>query len=124
MTEKSFMGTIQHQEHRQWLSELDFYQDQIKIFQNELLQVLHRHSNYLGIIEHVDEYRRIFIKKLEHIDDFRHRIILHEKKLCENLPPANQDLWDHKEVANEILEFFKNFEILKRNFRRFVAHNN
>ena len=124
MKEVSFIDTFQHQEHRKWLSTLDFYQDEIKIFQHELLQVLHRHPNLLGIIEHVDEYRRIFLKKLEHIDDFRHRIILHERALVSDQISSITESRDHSEAREEIFQFFKDFETLKGNFRRFVAHNN
>lgn len=123
MAESTFIGTLQHKEHRQWLSKLDFYQDQIKIFQNELVQVLHRHPNYLSIIEHVDEYRGIFIKKLERIDEFRHQIILHEKRLSETLSPDTEDLWDHSTMRIQVEEFIQEFEDLKQNFRRFAAHN-
>ncbi len=124
MTKNDYIGTYQHQEHRDWLSKLDFYQDEIQIFQRELMQVLHRHPNYLSIIEHVDEYRRILLKKLEKIDEFRREIILHEKRLSRTLDPTAEGLWDHGEVRNEIAVFFKEFEAMKTNFRRFVAFNN
>ncbi len=124
MKEPTFIDTLQHKEHQKWLSTLDFYQDEIKIFQHELLQVLHRHPNLLGIVEHVEEYRRIFLKKLEHIDDFRHRIILHERELFEVQTHDPTDAKDHSEAREEIFQFFKDFETLKANFRRFVAHNN
>jgi hypothetical protein len=124
MTKNDYIGTYQHQEHRDWLSQLDFYQDEIRIFQHELMQVLHRHPNYLSIIEHVDEYRRILLKKLEKIDEFRREIVLHEKRLSQTLDPTAEGLWDHSEVRNEIALFFKEFEAMKTNFRRFVAFNN
>jgi hypothetical protein len=124
MTDSTFIGTLQHKEHRQWLSKLDFYQDQIKIFQYELMQVLHRHPNYLSIIEHVDEYRDIFLKKLHRIDEFRHQIILHERRLSQKLSPDTEGLWDHSTMRTQIEEFINEFEDMKKSFRRFVAHNN
>lgn len=124
MTKNDYIGTYQHQEHRDWLSKLDFYQDEIQIFQRELMQVLHRHPNYLSILEHVDEYRRILLKKLEKIDAFRREIVLHEKRLSQTLDPTAEGLWDHSEVRSDIDLFFKEFEAMKSNFRRFVAHNN
>lgn len=124
MTELSLIGSMQHKEHREWLSQLDFYQDQIKIFQTELAQVLHRHPKYLSILEHVNEYRSILMKKLEHIDEYRHQIILHEKRISQKLEPDTEGLWDHSEMRSEIQQFMRDFEELKNNFRRFVAHNN
>jgi len=124
MTDLTFIGSMQHKEHREWLSQLNFYQDQIKIFQTELAQVLHRHPKYLSILEHVNEYRRILLKKLQHIDEFRHQIILHEKRISQNLEPDTEGLWDHSEMRIEVQKFMQDFEELKQNFRRFVVHNN
>jgi len=123
MTTEDFIGSFQHQEHREWLGKLDFYQDEVQIFQRELMRVLHQHPNYLSIIEHVDEYRDILLKKLEKIDTFRREIILHEKQLSHSLKPPSEGLWDHREVRKEIGIFFEEFEAMKTNFRRFVAYN-
>lgn len=123
MAEPSYIGALQHQEHREWLNQLDFFQDEIKIFQQELMQVLHRHPNYLSILEHVDEYRDILMKKLQHIDDFRRQIILQEKNLSRELEPATEGLWDHSSLRTEIREFIQEYLEFKETFRRFVAHN-
>lgn len=72
-----------HQEHKEWLQQLNFYQDEIKFFQNELAMVLHKHLDRFEFIENVDEYKNIFLKKLQHIDELRHKIILHEKALVD-----------------------------------------
>ncbi len=112
-----------HQEHRDWLSKLDFYQDQVLIFQKELTEVSRQHPQLLSIIEHVDEYRAILLKKLEHIDGFRHDIIRHEKMLME----GNQQAWpvkrEHEEVRAELNKFIEDFNEFKNTFRRFAAHN-
>lgn len=114
---------LEHQEHREWLSKLDFYQDQVLIFQKELTEVVRKHPQLLSIIEHVDEYRKILIKKLDHIDDFRHEILRHEKLLSgmetqDGILPA-----DHEKVRTHLLNFIESFEQFKVNFRRFAAHN-
>ena len=57
------------------------------------------------------------------IDELRHQIILHEKKLGETLEPDAKDLWNHSKVRDQFLEFITDFEILKKNFKRFVIHN-
>ncbi len=112
-----------HQEHRDWLSKLDFYQDQVLIFQKELLEVSRQHPHLLSVIEHVDEYRAILIRKLEHIDAFRHDIIRHEKILLEENPDAWPRTRDHEEVRMGLDNFIQEFEAFKHNFRRFAAHN-
>ena len=115
--------TLEHQEHRNWLSQLDFYQDQVLIFQKELTEVVRKHPQLWSIIEHVDEYRKILIKKLEHIDDFRYQILLHEKHLFETWDQENYLLDDHAKVREQLEAFLKEFEEFKSNFRRFAAYN-
>ncbi|HMO40062.1 MAG TPA: hypothetical protein PKC76_15855 [Saprospiraceae bacterium] len=111
---------VQHQEHRDWLSQLDFYEDQMRTFQKELLKIVQHRPDYLSIVEHVDEYRRILLRKLEHMDALRHAIMQHERQISNaEFAPAEA----HEAVKVQLLEFVADFEKLKVNFRRFVAYN-
>ena len=38
-----------HKEHKEWLSQLDFYDNEIKIFQNELSIIVDRHPDQFSI---------------------------------------------------------------------------
>lgn len=109
---------LQNQEHRTWLSQLNFYQDEIKIFQNELLRVIHKHPDYLFILEHVEEYRAIFIRKLQHVDDLRHKLLLAQK-----MREGKDASEEYEALKSDIENFVAAFEQLKVNFRRFVSHN-
>lgn len=115
--------TFHHREHLDWLNELNFYQDQIKILQNDLLAVLHKKADSLSIIEHLEEYRMILLKKLEIIDILRHQIILQEKILSTDLKLSSDLLWDHRELRMKVKEFEKDFDTMKQNLRRFAAYN-
>lgn len=110
-------GNTLFQQHRDWLSQLDFYQDEIKIFQHELTQVVEKHPDYLSIIEHVEEYQRIFQKKLEKIDDLKHQIASHLKQ------EGAAALEEHEQLLVRMGDLVKNFESLKKNFRRFASRN-
>lgn len=110
-----------HQEHREWISSLDFYQDQIHIFQKELEKVLFEFSDLYSIIEHVDEYQKILFKKLNQMSHFRRQIILHERHLADSNSFNQNDLWSHMETKEKLEEFISNFEGLKKNFRGFVS---
>lgn len=114
---------LEHQEHRDWLSQLDFYQDQVLIFQKELTEVVRKHPHLLSIIEHVDEYRKILIKKLDRIDDFRHEILRHEKLLSDMELAEGALTSDHDKVRTHLTDFIDSFEQFKVSFRRFAAHN-
>jgi len=114
---------FQHQDHKEWLSKIDFYQDEIKIFQKELATVLHHHFDLYSIIEHVDEYRAILLKKLQKLDEMRRQIVLHEKAIAQNIDKNKVVIWDHLEVKKAITDFEKSFTQLKDNFRHFVSHH-
>lgn len=110
--------TLDNQQHREWLSQLNFYQDEIKIFQLELLRVVQSHPDDFQMIEHIEEYRTILLKKLQHIDDLRHRLLYHQAKLAQSDPVVEQD-----DLQGDMTQFVADFEALKINFRRFVSHN-
>ena len=112
---------FQHAHHRQWIKELDFFQDEVKIFQNELVKVWQQHIQSFSIQEHVQEYRSILMKKLVHIDDFRHGILELERQM------ANGELEGidvrHAQLAQDIEAFRQDFATLKDTFHRFVIRN-
>ena len=95
-----------HQEHRDWLSKLDFYQDELKIFQNELAQVIRRFPRRMSLLEHVDEYRKILLKKLEHIDDFRNSIAKQEVGLLDFEDAKPSLFTKHKLLEYDLQRFF------------------
>jgi len=118
----SQIPNLQHRDHQKWLSKIDFYQDQIKIFQKELTMVLKEHPDLFSIIEHVDEYRDILMKKLGKLDEMRLQIVLHEKQIAEDFNTGGITIWDHYEIRKYIEEFERAYNDLKQNFRKFVAH--
>lgn len=112
-----------HNEHKEWLSQLNFFQDEIKFFQNELVKVIHEHNYSFSSLETVEEYRNILLKKLEHIDEMRHAIMRHERALAYPPEMDSAELKDHQEVREDFLEFIDKYNMMKKNFKRFAAHN-
>ena len=111
-----------HKEHNEWMSRINFYQDEIKIFQSNLSKVIQAHPDLFSIIEVVQEYRRILLKKLEKLDNMRYQIALHEHQLANaDSSHQNDQLWDHQEVRERMLEFDSNFDELKSTLRHFAA---
>lgn len=112
---------VAHRRHINWMLQLDYIQDQVRIFQNELSRVVHQHPDFMSVIEHVEEYRAILLKKLHHIDDFRSQIALLERALTSGS-------WDTPPVEEASLEkslnaFFEEFDTLKITLRRFASRN-
>jgi hypothetical protein len=67
-----------HKDHKTWLGELDFYQDEIKFFQQKLFTAILDNDHSPMTEEHVQEYRDLFFLTLKRIDDARHLILRHE----------------------------------------------
>jgi Asp-tRNA(Asn)/Glu-tRNA(Gln) amidotransferase C subunit len=110
-----------HKEHQEWLSQLDFYYDEIKVFQKELSLIMDIHPNQFSIAEHSEEYNKIFRKKLDDINKLKLQLQLHEHELSKGEDPMTEELWDHEATRVKVLEFVTKIEKLKKNFRRFVS---
>lgn len=124
MTDTMFPAEIRHRKHLEWLRHLDYMQDQVKIFQHELMRVVNTHPDYMSIAEHVDEYRGILLKKLQHIDEFRVRIAVQERLLGGARPDTLfLDASSFEEMVVELEAFFAAFDELKSNLRRFVSRH-
>ncbi|HPG06747.1 MAG TPA: hypothetical protein P5275_14740 [Saprospiraceae bacterium] len=110
---------FQHASHRGWIKELDYFQDEVKIFQNELVKVWQQNIQSYSIQEHIQEYRSILMKKLIHIDDYRHRILDLERKMA--VGELDTIASTHAELASLMQAFKEEFETLKTTFHRFVV---
>lgn len=121
--ENTISTTLKHREHRDWLSTLDFYQQEITIFQKELFAVLIAHPDLPTIVEHVEEYRALFLRKLKTIDEIRYRIAQHESNLAFAPGTDMEQMHFHAETRTMMEEIEFNFETLKKNFRRFASRN-
>lgn len=108
-----------HQEYREWLSLLDFYEEEIRIFNLELEEVARERPELLSILEHVDEYNDILERKKAHIAAFRTQLQQVEQDI------RNQRIQPeaHQALGRAIRGFSNDLEAMKQNFRRFVAHN-
>jgi hypothetical protein len=120
------MNTVQsydaaHRRHINWLLQLDYMQDQVRIFQNELSRVIHQHPDFMSVIEHVEEYRAILLKKLHHIDELRSIIALRERALTNGA--LDLPLMEEESLEESLNAFVAEFDVLKITLRRFVSRN-
>lgn len=122
MEGKYWSKDVEHRQHLEWLSKLDFYREEIAIFQNELQQVVQEHPQLLSIIEHVEEYEAILIRKKIHLEHLRQKIQEEQEKLLS----SGQEVSDQESylmLSKDLQDFFDEIESLKPTFRRFVAYN-
>lgn len=110
-----------HKQRQDWQKKLDFYQDELLILRKELFITSEAHPDLPSVIEHVQEYRQIIKKKLDHIDEFKFKLLMNEKQT---------DTSDDQKMKDQIKEFeeeFNSFEQkiieLKGHLRRFISRN-
>ena len=124
MTETMEMKDQRHRQHIEWLHRLDFTQDQIGIYQAELSRVLQQQEGNLSIIEHVEEYREILMRKLHHIDELRAQIQVQERQLSGLYHPERlAEEWPTEQLALHFDDFLQDFESLRNTLRRFVSRH-
>ena len=81
-TKKSVYLSDLHFEHKNWLSEIEYWKDELKFFKNRLSEVVSRWSDK-DILARCEQYQNQFIMHREILDILRHDIKAHENELEE-----------------------------------------
>ncbi len=117
-----------HFEHQQWERELDFYDDEIKIFKNRLAEILHKSQDreFLVELDHFENRFRIHHSKIE---AFKHRIRAHEINMARHYQAGenamDRVLYDyHLDFREQIQTEREMYNDLKKEFFHFVTMNN
>lgn len=113
------MNIEQHQFYQKWSKELDFYTEELAVFQKELSLVVEKHPDLFSIVELVEEYQRILSKKQEQIGLLKTQIKANDSIISNE----ENEHWDFGQIQKAQKNFIDNIEKLKKNFRRFVAIN-
>lgn len=112
-----------HQEHRQWLTDLNFYHDEIKYYQNQLAQLAAR-DNEDTYHQKIVTFKRRFFDTLEMIDELRYAIYKHERQVAKREQLAERTRVhineDHHSRHKELEEFKNDFQQLKSDFNEFA----
>lgn len=110
-----------HKQRQEWQKKLDFYQDELLILRKELFITSEAHPDLPSVIEHVQEYRHIIKKKLDHIDEFKFKLLMSEKQA---------DTSDEQKMVDQIKGLEVEFNLfeqkiaeLKGHLRRFISRN-
>lgn len=110
-----------HKKRQDWQKKLDFYQDELLILRKELFITSETHPDLPSVIEHVQEYRQIIKKKLDHIDEFKFKLLMNEKQTDTS---DDQKMKDQiKELEEEFNSFEQKITELKGHLRRFISRN-
>ncbi len=123
MTKTPDYGEI-HKEHRQWLTDLNFYHDELKYYQNQLAQVAARSEIDEQYHQKIIDFKSRFFQTLEKIDRLRYTIYKHEKELADHEKLAERTQIhvneDHHSKKADFKNFVKDYEELKQDFNNFL----
>lgn len=114
-----------HEEHKQWLNNLNFYKDELVIMQNRISEIAQKNSAK-EILANVEHFQNQFIIQKEQIDIISHEIKLHEQAL-EKEVNKNETAVDHRKFPahkdeNEKIETFdKIFNELRKELNTFLS---
>lgn len=112
-----------HKDHVAWLSQLDFFQDEIKFFQNRLSAAILEHDHSLVTEEHVTEYRELFFLFLKRIDDLRHLIARHEAMIRREGRESFDGDHDHAHVTLQVEQLEQALLDLRKRFKAFASRH-
>ena len=110
-----------HKEHTQWISNLNFYVDELNTFRKELNKVIYIQSERSSIQELAEIYIEIIQDKENEIEQIKFTINNHEQLISNQATPLLDDAaWDHTGIRSQMEELDTYFHRLKKNVRRFV----
>jgi hypothetical protein len=122
--ERVYMKDL-HFDHLQWMNEMAFYKEELKIFTHRLEHIA-KHNTKQEIMQEVERFQNHFIRQNEVIDEFVHKVKEHEHHLAEFAEehPIALDhvhFQDHVAMRDEFNTFVKIYMELKTDFNRFLA---
>ena len=110
-----------HNDHKKWLSKIEFYLNEIAIFKMELQVVLYKNPKSYSILEHVEEYINILSKKRKELVLMLDQIKFHEREFVDGLEVDEVHSWEHMKIKQKCESFEETFKMLKVMFKKFVA---
>ena len=115
-----------HLEYRLWINELNFYKEEIKIFERQLEQLLNKNP-VDEVCPRVEQFQNKFILQKEIIDHLKHDLNVSEKQLASfaselsgmGLESIKMD--NHTKLRERMATFRKLYTEMKNEFRWFEA---
>ena len=117
-----------HFEHKQWIRELEFWRDELKIFQKRLEDIVQR-AQGKDVLAKAEHFQNQFIRHNEVIDTFLHDIKEHEHELAQLAKEEVHTIGDrfvggHVRHRDSIETQRKIYGELKNNFFAFLIATN
>lgn len=111
-----------HFEHRLWANELNFFADELKIYEHRLEELVNKYTKQEMLAE-LEQFQNQFIRQKEVLDELRHNIKVHEQKIGQALQRGEEAPTDpsfHEYMSGEVTSFRNIYKDLKTNFYDFM----
>ncbi len=112
-----------HFEHRLWANEIDFFADELKIYEHRLEGLVKKHTDK-EMLSRLEQFQNQFIRQKEVIDALRHDIHVQEEKFREAIQKKQELPMDeeyHTYLCEQMDSFRAIYGDLKNKFYRFMA---
>ena len=108
---------VLHFEHIVWIKELEFYKNELKVFNKRLTEVSDRYTS-TEVLARLEQFQNKFIVQNEVADILRHDLKSHENELMEIAKDSPVAL-DHKVLKDhpDMRERMESFVIIYRQLR-------
>ena len=115
----------QHSEHGEWLSKLDFYNDELKIMQSRLEEVNGKNTTK-EVRKEIEHFQNQFIIQQKNTADLHRHIVAEEKKISALIKknPVSSDhrtTEDHGIERNMMKSYEDNFNNLRKEYNKFLG---
>lgn len=124
MTPTSNVQAIQsqHFEHKIWMNELNFFEDEVKIYEHQLEELVKKDNREM--MPQLEHFQNSFIRQKEVLDQLKHDIHEHERKIAGILANvtnlSDQVKQDHEDARDQVETFKKIFNELKGEYLQFL----
>lgn len=115
-----------HMEYRLWINELNFFKEEIKLFERHLEHIINKYT-LDDVTAQVEHFQNQFICQKDVIDRLKHNLNVSERQLTSfvqqltgmGLESIKMD--NHSELRDEMIMFRKIYSELKNEFRQFES---
>ena len=115
-----------HLEYQIWMNELNFYKEEIRIFESHLEMIIDKLDDVMAKSK-VEQFQNQFIREKEVIDELKHKLHVSERQLAffvkeySGLGLESIKMDNHGKLRDEMITFRKIYTELKQDFRGFEA---
>ena len=125
VSENAFLSDL-HFEHKVWMNELNFFEDEIMTFEHRLEELAKQNLTKRDVMVELEHFQNQFIRQKEVINELKHDIRMHQQYLTgvAEANPTTSDqpkFQDHTNLRERMETFRKIYLDLKTEFFQYAA---